>query len=134
MGSLRKALVIDDEAIVATTLHRVLREVLPGNWLVEHETNAALGLSRLVVDKAVTFAIVDFLMPGTRGDVLVEEVIRRRPELRGRIVICTGLPLDEATEQKLFMELGCLRLDKPVQIERMEQVAWQVIESLPPET
>ena len=125
----RIVLIIDDEPVVAKAIHRLLREVLPRSWEVAQETNATIGLSRAVLEEDVEIAIVDLLMPGMKGDTLVEQVIRQRPEMRGRIILCTGAVISDALAVRLFDDLGCLRLDKPFLLETLEALIWNLVES-----
>jgi CheY-like chemotaxis protein len=131
----RKILVIDDDPIVATSIHRFLRQVLPASWSVAQETDPRVGLSLAVIDQDVALCFVDLVMPGLDGQTLIEEALKKRPSLRGCIVVCTGLPPDEEVERRLFVELGCLRLDKPFRLEDLERLVWKFIaESVPPKT
>lgn len=124
----RKVLVIDDEPIVAMSIHRFLRHALPSTWTVEEETDPRVGLSRVVLDYKIAFVFVDVLMPGLTGDALIEELLSRRPDLRGKIIVCTGALMEDAMAHRLFNELGCIRLDKPFRLESLEQVTWKLIE------
>lgn len=127
LGMRRIVLVIDDEPVVARAIHRLLREVLPTAWEVAQETDANIGLSRAVLEEDVEIAIVDLLMPGMKGDALVEQVIRQRPEMRGRIILCTGAVISDALSVRLFDDLGCLRLDKPFLLETLETLIYGLV-------
>lgn len=132
MADVKKALVIDDSPDVAAAMHRLVRQVLPRDgWAVQHVTDPKLGLSIAVLDQGLRIVFVDSVMPILNGDDLIEQALRRRPGLRGRIVVCSGLWFEEHRERRLFRELGCLRLDKPFRLEQLEQVVYQVL-SVPP--
>lgn len=127
---MRKVLVIDDDDVVARAIHRFLRQIVPKGWAVEHETGAALGLSRLVVDRDIQLVFVDSLMPEMHGDDLVEEALRKRPSMKGRIVVCSGAWYTDQRIARLFTTLGCQRLDKPFRLEELERIV-NAAEGLP---
>ena len=95
----RKAIVIDNEAVVATALRRVLETLLPG-WSVMAETDPRKGLHAIQLDEGIALAFVDLDLDSARldGVQLVETATRERPELRGRIFVVTGL---DPTEEQL---------------------------------
>lgn len=87
------------------------------------------------MDEDVALCFVDLVMPNLRGEQLIEEALRKRPSLRGCIVVCSGLPPADETERRLFGELGCLRLDKPFLLEQLERLVWKFLaESTEPKT
>jgi CheY-like chemotaxis protein len=102
----RKALIVDDEGIVAVVVKRLVSKMLPG-WTIAHETNAKLGLSVLLLDEEISLAIIDIRMPELDGISFIRDALRQRPELRGRIVICTGALVSPAQEISLVSQLGC---------------------------
>lgn len=131
-----KVLVIDDEESFTGSMHRLLRMVLPNEWSVEIEHAPSTGLSRVVLDKLIRICFVDFLMSdpegvGMDGDELIEHALKLRPEMRGRIIVCSGWYFDGRMEQRLFGELGCLRLDKPPEFEKLQKIVWSLIYSAP---
>lgn len=127
-----KALVIDDDPVVAKTIHRMLRIVIPHDWTVLHETDARVALSVTIIDQDVGLVIVDLLMPGLDGEQLIGIALDKRPSLRGKIVVCSGAWYTLEQTRRLFSELGCERLDKPFRLEELEQVAFRVIMGQPP--
>lgn len=127
-----KALVIDDDAVVAKTVHRLLRQVLPATWAVLHETDAKIALSSAVIDNDVWLVIVDLVMPKLGGEELIEVALARRPSLRGRIIVCSGWWYEVDQARRLFHTLGCERLDKPFRLEQLEQLVWKILTERPP--
>lgn len=115
----RKALVIDDDEDVASAIHRMVRSTLPDDWQVEHVTDARRGLAALVLNDDVTLAFVDLRMPRLDGISLIEEALTQRPELRGRIVVCTAIDITAAQERRLFSDLACIPL-------RKSEVTWRM--------
>lgn len=108
-----KALVIDDEHKVAEALHRALLSMLPASppWEVAHEVDSRTGLSILLLDEDIILAIVDLRMPGLGGIDLIEEAVRSRPELRGRIIACTGVTVTRHMRDRLS-NAGAVMIDK----------------------
>lgn len=127
MPKRRKILVIDDDPAGAPAIHRFLRHVVPASWKVSHETDAKIGLLRAVTEPDIALVFVDMIMPAMSGDQLIEMAMRQRPDLRGRIVVCTGMPQEDAVRRRLVDELGCLWLDKPFRLETLEQLVWRFI-------
>jgi CheY-like chemotaxis protein len=123
----KKILVIDDDPVVAQSIHRFLRQVVPASWEVAHETDPKVGLLRAVTDQAIALCFVDLLMPALGGDQLIEMALRQRPDLRGRIAVCSGAMPNSDAEKRLFGELGCLRIDKPFTLEELERFVWRFI-------
>ncbi len=125
-----RAIVVDDEELVASILHRLLREMLPKRWSVRHETRPEEALRSLSVDMKIRLAIIDLRMPQMSGVELITQVMAARPDLRGRIIVCAGAPPSHEDADKLFGPhgLGCLRLDKPPTFKDLEQMVWAAIE------
>jgi CheY-like chemotaxis protein len=130
-----KILVIDDEESFARAIHRVLRRVLPDAWDVHWEPAASTGLSLLVLDGLVRLCFVDIQLAtgpeGMNGDELIEQALKLRPDMRGRIVVCSGRFLDARLVARLFGELECVRLDKPVDFARLQSLVWAVVHGGP---
>lgn len=125
-------LIIDDEEAQARAIHQLVRRMsLPSNFKVEHTTDALQGRALLTLDPRVKVAIVDYLMPRIDGQAVIEEAMKHRPDLRGRIIIISGAdshyPPD--IEKRLFEELGCLRLGKPFEMEQLEALIWSALQA-----
>jgi CheY-like chemotaxis protein len=127
-------LIVDDDYSSARSMHGAVEHILHRwghkDWNVAVVTSAVDGRHLLVADPDMQAAIVDYLMPKFLGDRIIEEALEIRPNLRGRIIVVSGVteyPSDVA--HRLFTELGCLRLDKPFQLEQLEHALRRAISS-----
>ncbi len=84
----KRILVVDDEQTVLTVIRRALTN---DHHQVETVTNAAEALSR-IEQSAFDLALIDLNMPHVRGDVLIREILLRKPQLR--ILLMTGSLMD----------------------------------------
>lgn len=125
-------LIIEDDAAQADAIHRLLDGMVPIGWEVQHTTDAVEGRALLVLDSRIRVAFVDYSMPKLDGLAVIEEALQHRPELRGRIVLITGVDLssDHYVEErrKLFDECKCLSLAKPFDSRTLEQKLWEAIQ------
>jgi CheY-like chemotaxis protein len=127
MATNKVLLVIDDDPVVVRSLHRFVRDSLPDGWEVWEETDPLQGLVRATSHR-VEIVFVDLVMPTMKGEELVARLLVDRPEMRGSIVVCSGMPLNQAEEHHLFFELGCRELRKPFTLEQLDQLLWELIE------
>jgi CheY-like chemotaxis protein len=125
-------LIIDDEESSASSLHRVLRGMVPNDWTIEHTTDPIVGRSLLVLDPRVKVAFVDYRMDGLNGEAVIREALGARPELRGKIILCSGMILDHEQQRRMFGELGCLWLGKPFSLEELEHILWTALDKPKP--
>lgn len=128
MSNKKVLLVIDDDPVVVRSIHRFVRVSLPEDWEVWEETDAERGLARALSHR-VKILFVDLVMPNMPGEELVARLLVDRPEMRGHVVVCSGMPLNQTEEQHLFTELGCRELRKPFLLEELDQLLWELIES-----
>lgn len=119
-------LIVDDDAMALAAIHRLLLDIVPAHWSIAPVSDALAGRSLLTLDPRIKVAIIDYLMPRLDGLALVEDALKYRPELRGKIIITSGAAIPEDIEQRLFEELGCIRLDKPVDADALELVIHQI--------
>ena len=105
LTTLRKALLVEDEALVAALAADALEEL--GFQIVEAATTrSALALAGAGID-TFALAIIDVGLPDGRGDVLAIELRQLRADLP--IIIATGYgeaSLDERIRDKRTIVLG----------------------------
>ena len=115
-----KFLIVDDDPMVARAMQRAAEVWLPEGWDIETVSSPLDGLCMTVTDKEIELVLLDLTMPDVRGDVVAVYILRYRPELRGKIILSSGLDYAAHEAEYLFDELGLLRLDKPLDIDRYE--------------
>jgi two-component system NtrC family sensor kinase len=81
----RRILVLDDEMIMAHTLHRMLRR----SYAVSVETDGPRALA-LLEREAFDLVICDLMMSPLSGKEVYERAIAKRPLLRDRFLLMTG--------------------------------------------
>jgi CheY-like chemotaxis protein len=79
-------LVVDDEIYI----QRLLRETLSGEGRFIHVVGGASEALGNLKNQHYDLILMDLRMPGSSGMALYKEIISRRPEMDGRIVIITG--------------------------------------------
>jgi DNA-binding NtrC family response regulator len=103
-----RILIVDDEPALRHTLERAVRN-LGFEGVAVGEANLAYGSLDV---EAFDLVLLDIHMPQMSGDALSLALIRRRPQLRRRIVLMTGDP--SAVRGDWPAELaGCPVLAKP---------------------
>lgn len=109
-----RVLIIDDEPVIRGVIQRLLVRV-------GHEVLAAAGPDtalRLLADQMVDVVLLDRRMPKLSGEALYLVLIHRWPQLKGRVVLMSGAPLD--LEGGLPAELGgCHFLGKPFTVDQL---------------
>lgn len=122
------ALIAEDHEALANALLWALQRILPG-WDIQKTSDGRTALYVLCMDPGVQFAVLDYLLPHSDADDIVSEVLKVRPHLRGKIIVCSGIvEYPEDVEQRLFTELGCKRLDKgnPKMLFELERIVLEV--------
>ena len=108
-----RLLIVEDEAVIRFVLRCELEQ--RGFAVTEVEDGAAAVATFERDPEAWVGAFVDFLLPDTLGDVVIERLLAMRPDLP--VVLMTG-DCDPATERKAReRELTILR--KPFPLERV---------------
>jgi PAS domain S-box-containing protein len=108
-GDRLRVLVVDDEALVARSLQRILSR--------EHDVQTAdrarTALDRIADGDRFDLVLCDLMMPDVSGMAFYDEVGILDPALRDRIVFVTGGAFTEAA--RAFLDrVSNLRLEKPV--------------------
>jgi CheY-like chemotaxis protein len=120
----RAILLIDDEAIIAQSLRRLLQR---GGHDV---TTAATGLEGLAAldERAYAVILCDMRMPDLDGPGFYRELERRHPHLRSRVIFLTGDVLSPDA-QAFFTQVDRPRVVKPFKAQEIRRVIRQVIEA-----
>ena len=71
-------LLVDDEDLVRSATAEMLREM--GHTVIE-TSSAAAALDQLATGREVDLLVTDYLMPGAKGSLLIEQARRHRPQL-----------------------------------------------------
>lgn len=103
-----RVLVIDDEAVIAHAVARLLR----GHYEVVPVTSARAALDLLAAGEHYDAVICDLTMPDLSGIDVHRHVATTRPELAGRIVFISGGTFSERAAE-FFASVPNPRLDKP---------------------
>ncbi|MCB9716477.1 MAG: response regulator [Myxococcales bacterium] len=113
----RRVLVIDDDALVARTLRRMLKG--PGEVVVT--SNGREGLERLRADPRFDVVLCDLMMPELSGMDVYEAMEEERPELTERFIFMTGGAFTDRA--RAFLErVPNPRLDKPFNAKDLQRV------------
>ena len=117
-----RLLVVDDETTIAEGLAEALQR---DGHTVDVAENGARALERLAAAR-YDAVISDTKMPTVDGENLYEELIRRFPRLRDRIVFVTGDAL--STEKRAFLEsTGVPFLFKPYEFDDVRDALRRVV-------
>jgi len=115
-------LVVDDEPDLAAVIAEVLER---DGHTVRTATNGAIALEMLERD-AYDLVVLDVRMPVLDGEGLYEEIERRFPALRERIIFLTGDVLGR--EKQAFLErIGAPTLAKPYDLIEVRRLVHQVL-------
>jgi CheY-like chemotaxis protein len=110
-----RLLIVDDEPTVLSMLSRVFAN----EWDVDGAPDGASALVRLATAR-YDAVLCDLMMPGVSGIELAEEVSRRWPELRSRMVFLTGGAVTPAAQA--FVERADVHcLMKPVRLPELRE-------------
>ena len=91
-------LVVDDEP----TIRSLLRVLLERGGLTVVEADGARGaLDLLGAEPGIAAVVSDYMMPELTGLELYDEIVRRAPELKDRVVFLTGAARDPEVHHAL---------------------------------
>jgi len=116
-GRRARVLVVDDDAVVAETLRRVLAE----RYEVQVSTSAEQALAVLGADPGFDVVLCDLLMPDMSGMDLHEALAQTRPGLEERLVFMTGGAFT-ARARDFLRRVGNPRLEKPFEFEQLHAI------------
>ena len=127
LSSHHRVLVIDDDALVAKTLARILNE-----HNVEVVTSGRAALERLSRDgTAIDLVLCDLMMPDMTGMDVYEAIEQRMPNLSERFVFISGGGVTERARQ--FIERHSDRvLAKPIESSQLYRMVARRTSSAPP--
>lgn len=120
-------LILDDEKAIVRSLAAFFQRALT-TWEVVSFDQGSPAMAFLQADgsRDVKFAVVDLCMESMDGRAFIEQALKTRPDLRGRICVFSGsVLLDD--DDPLFIDLGCKRLDKPFEIEQLRELVRSVV-------
>jgi DNA-binding response OmpR family regulator len=105
------ALIAEDHDVLANALLWALQRILPG-WDIQRVEDGRSAEYALIMDSGVRLAVLDYLLPRADAEKVVASVLQIRPKLKGKIIICSGIDYPDDVAERLFVDLGCKRLDK----------------------
>jgi PAS domain S-box-containing protein len=123
----RRVLLVDDEALVAHTMERLLRRdfditiALCGQDALDHVTKGA----------RFDAIISDVMMPNMTGIELLEELQRMAPDQAQRLIFLSGGAFTARTRERLD-QLGVLQLEKPVSAKELRACVMRIVNSAGP--
>lgn len=109
-----RALVVEDEPVT----RRLLRSLLEERDCVVDEAVDGQEAINLLGQHDYAVVLLDIVLPRISGTVVMELLSKRKPEMLSRIIVVTGLNVDEI--RKLFPTV-CSALGKPVIPARLMQ-------------
>src|ERR1700740_1656260 len=86
-----KVLVVDDDQAVRNALRKILER---GGMSVMEADSAPAAFAIMESGAAIDAVVSDVLMPEVSGLALYDELLRRAPNLKGRVVFLTGAAED----------------------------------------
>jgi CheY-like chemotaxis protein/anti-sigma regulatory factor (Ser/Thr protein kinase) len=116
-------LIVEDEAILAAGLARLLRR---DGHTVDLAANGSLALAKLD-ERAYDLILCDVRMPELDGPTLYRLLARQQPDLCSRVIFLTGDTLEPAT-QSFLEQSGAPCLTKPFRIAEARRVIWRTLE------
>jgi CheY-like chemotaxis protein len=109
-----RALVVEDDAVTRALLGQLLDD---RGCDVDMATDGQQALN-LLEQHEYDVVLLDIVLPRISGTVVMEQLLRRKPDMLARIIVVTGLNVDEL--RKLFPTI-CATLAKPVIPARLMQ-------------
>ena len=108
-------LCVDDEVIILLSLIQELKKAFGNRFIYEkaHNGDSALKLIQELDREGIKtiFIITDWLMPGKKGDALLEEIREHFPDTKA--ILITGQADQEAIDRILANKLAISVLQKP---------------------
>ena len=113
---------------LAKAVRWALRRILPDGWDVQVAHDGLTAEYMLIMDPDVKVAVLDYLLPRRDGHAVMTAAIKVRPNLKGRIIVCSGVDsFPPEVAEALFGEFECKRLDKPFDFDDLERIVLEII-------
>jgi CheY-like chemotaxis protein len=126
-GARRRVLLVDDEAMVAHTMERLLRR--------DYDITIALcgqdALDHVTRGDRFDAIISDVMMPNMTGIELLEELQRMAPEQAQRLIFLSGGAFTAHTRDRLD-QIGVLQLEKPVTAKQLRACVLRIVNEARP--
>ncbi len=119
--------VIDDEAMVASSVRRMLKR----DYAVEVMTDAEAAVSHLTTCPDYDVVLCDLMMPRVTGAELYLATVERHPQLRNRFVFMTGGTYTDSIREFLARTHVPV-IDKPFDLERLRALLEACVTQKPP--
>jgi len=98
----KKILIIDDDPDVAEVLSVYLESM---GYDVDIAEKGADGIKALK-ERDYFALFTDYIMPDLKGDRIISEVAERDPNMRGRLFLITGAPVDPEVKRDVAASGG----------------------------
>jgi DNA-binding NtrC family response regulator len=118
-----RVLVVDDEPQIRSALERALQR----NGYEAITVASGESAYAVLADLSVDAILVDLILPQLSGSALALALIRRWPNLRGRLVFMSGDPGLAVAEWPEELQ-GCPVLVKPFQLDELMDTVASVME------
>jgi signal transduction histidine kinase/DNA-binding response OmpR family regulator len=116
--TLRKALVVDDEALIRMATTEMVGEI---GLETEEAGDGREALAKLAADPDIDLLVTDLSLPGMRGEQLIREARARNPQLT--VVVVSGYARDEKTNAELPSD--AIFLSKPFDINQLRRALFE---------
>jgi PAS domain S-box-containing protein len=126
-GRRGRVLVVDDEAMIRSTLQRLLK---PEHEVVAVE-NGHAAECLLATDDRFDVVLCDLMMPEVSGMDLYDGLAVTRPELASRMVFISGGAFTERARH-FFASVPNLRLEKPFDVANLRELVRVLVAARPP--
>jgi CheY-like chemotaxis protein len=93
-----KVLLVDDETAVRNALRKIFERA---GLEVSEARSGREALDAIAADSDISAVVSDFLMPEINGLDFYDELLRRAPHLRDRVVFLTGAARDPSVHRSL---------------------------------
>ena len=125
----RRILIIDDEPGILDILASTFRQL---GHTVDGVLRGSDGIAQ-ITKNAYDLALLDIRLPDSDGKQLYQDILRRRPELRRRVIFITGDTVSQDTLD-FVRQTGNPCLNKPFNIETIRRLVTDMLADLKTES